>query len=174
MMWVNPHAWIYVDVKKPDGTVEEWMIEAGTPNTLLRRGFTKESLHDGHRDHGRRVSVEGRIAPRQRPRSDAAQRPDAVPRLVGHRRARTKRSRGGSAKRRARQARQRAWRRFTTAFADDDERAVGGECHALTLWLVEIGQVHDMRRAPVPSHQFLRVMEGHRTIGAQHDPVALW
>ena len=47
MMWVNPHAWIYVDVKKPDGTVEEWMIEAGTPNTLLRRGFTKASLMPG-------------------------------------------------------------------------------------------------------------------------------
>jgi hypothetical protein len=47
MLWVNPHAWIYVDVKKPDGTVEEWMIETGTPNTLLRRGFTKESLKNG-------------------------------------------------------------------------------------------------------------------------------
>jgi hypothetical protein len=47
MLWVNPHAWIYVDVKKPDGTVERWMIEAGTPNTLLRRGFTKSSLLPG-------------------------------------------------------------------------------------------------------------------------------
>jgi len=47
MLWVNPHAWIYVDVKKPDGTVEEWMIEAGTPNTLLRRGLTKTSLPPG-------------------------------------------------------------------------------------------------------------------------------
>ena len=47
MMWVNPHAWIYVDVKKADGTVEEWMVEAGTPNTLLRRGFTKTSLQAG-------------------------------------------------------------------------------------------------------------------------------
>ena len=47
MMWVNPHAWIYVDVKKPDGTTEEWMVEAGTPNTLLRRGFTKSSLQPG-------------------------------------------------------------------------------------------------------------------------------
>jgi len=47
MLWVNPHAWIYVDVKKPDGTVEEWMIETGTPNTLLRRGLTKESLANG-------------------------------------------------------------------------------------------------------------------------------
>ena len=47
MLWVNPHAWIYVDVKKPDSSVEEWMIEAGTPNTLLRRGFTKSSLPIG-------------------------------------------------------------------------------------------------------------------------------
>jgi hypothetical protein len=47
MLWVNPHAWIYVTVKKPDGTMEEWMIEAGTPNTLLRRGLTKQSLLPG-------------------------------------------------------------------------------------------------------------------------------
>jgi uncharacterized protein DUF6152 len=47
MVWVNPHAWIYVEVKKPDGTVEEWMVEAGTPNTLLRRGLTKQSLPIG-------------------------------------------------------------------------------------------------------------------------------
>ena len=47
MEWINPHAWIHIDVKKPDGTVETWMIEAGTPNTLLRRGFTKDSLKSG-------------------------------------------------------------------------------------------------------------------------------
>jgi hypothetical protein len=47
MLWVNPHAWIYVEVKKPDGTAEEWAIETGTPNTLLRRGLTKESLKEG-------------------------------------------------------------------------------------------------------------------------------
>jgi hypothetical protein len=47
MLWINPHAWIYVDVRKPDGTVETWMVEAGTPNTLLRRGLTKNSLPSG-------------------------------------------------------------------------------------------------------------------------------
>ena len=47
MEWINPHVWIHVDVKKPDGSVDEWMVEAGTPNTLLRRGFTKESLKVG-------------------------------------------------------------------------------------------------------------------------------
>ena len=47
MEWINPHAWIHIDVKKPDGTVEKWMIEGGTPNTLLRRGFTKNSVLPG-------------------------------------------------------------------------------------------------------------------------------
>ena len=51
MVWVNPHAWIYVDVKKPDGGVEAWMVEAGTPNTLLRRGLTKNSLLPGTEIH---------------------------------------------------------------------------------------------------------------------------
>ncbi len=47
MEWINPHAWLHIDVKNPDGTVSEWMIEAGTPNTLFRRGFTKDSLKLG-------------------------------------------------------------------------------------------------------------------------------
>ena len=45
--WVNPHSWIHVDVKKPDGTVENWAIEGGTPNTLLRRGLRKTDLPAG-------------------------------------------------------------------------------------------------------------------------------
>ena len=45
--WVNPHVWIHVDVKKPDGTVESWAIEGGTPNVLFRRGVTKASLPAG-------------------------------------------------------------------------------------------------------------------------------
>ena len=47
MQWTNPHVWIYVDVKKPDGAVEKWAFEAGTPNVLFRRGFTKNSLLPG-------------------------------------------------------------------------------------------------------------------------------
>ena len=47
MEWINPHAWIHIDVKKPDGKVESWMVEAGAPNALLRRGFTKASLPVG-------------------------------------------------------------------------------------------------------------------------------
>ena len=45
--WVNPHAWIHMEVTKPDGTKEEWMVEGGTPNTLLRRGITRDSLKYG-------------------------------------------------------------------------------------------------------------------------------
>ena len=47
MQWTNPHVWLHVDVKKPDGTVEKWAFEAGTPNVLFRRGFTKNSLLPG-------------------------------------------------------------------------------------------------------------------------------
>jgi len=42
--WVNPHAWIHMEVTKEDGTKEVWMVEGGSPNSLLRRGVTKDSL----------------------------------------------------------------------------------------------------------------------------------
>ena len=45
--WINPHTWIHIDVKKADGSTEKWMIEGGTPNTLLRRGLTKNALPEG-------------------------------------------------------------------------------------------------------------------------------
>ena len=45
--WINPHTWIHIDVKDAGGTTVRWMIEGGTPNTLLRRGLTKASLPEG-------------------------------------------------------------------------------------------------------------------------------
>ena len=45
--WINPHTWIHMAVKDADGKTEEWMIEGGTPNTLLRRGLTRNSLPEG-------------------------------------------------------------------------------------------------------------------------------
>ena len=45
--WINPHTWIHIDVKEADGSTVRWMIEGGTPNTLLRRGLTKASLPEG-------------------------------------------------------------------------------------------------------------------------------
>jgi len=47
MEWINPHAWIHIDVKSEDGKVTPWMIEAAAPNALLRRGWTKNSLLAG-------------------------------------------------------------------------------------------------------------------------------
>ncbi len=47
MEWINPHAWMHVAVKKPDGTVENWMIEAGSPNSLFRRGVNKDTVRVG-------------------------------------------------------------------------------------------------------------------------------
>ena len=45
--WINPHAWIHLDVKNDGGAVESWMIEAGSPNTLVRRGLTRDSIPNG-------------------------------------------------------------------------------------------------------------------------------
>ena len=88
--WVNPHAWIHIEVAKPDGTKEVWMVEGGTPNTLLRRGLDRAMIADGyrHRARRRRLSDQGSLAEaRQRPRRHVHRRPQDVHGLVGHRRA---------------------------------------------------------------------------------------
>jgi len=45
--WINPHAWVHLVVEQEDGTIQEWMVEGGTPNTLLRTGITKYTLKPG-------------------------------------------------------------------------------------------------------------------------------
>jgi len=45
--WVNPHAWIHVEVVNPDGTKKVWMVEGGSPNSLFRRGVNRDSLTVG-------------------------------------------------------------------------------------------------------------------------------
>jgi hypothetical protein len=57
MEWINPHSWIHVDVVGEDGKPVSWMIEAGTPNTMFRRGFTRNSLLPGTE-----IVVEGFLA----------------------------------------------------------------------------------------------------------------
>jgi hypothetical protein len=47
MEWINPHTWIHIEVKRPNGTVEPWAIEGGPPNALFRRGFNRNSLPTG-------------------------------------------------------------------------------------------------------------------------------
>lgn len=57
MEWINPHSWIHIDVQGEDGAAVPWMIEAGTPNTMVRRGFTRNSLLPGTE-----IVVEGFLA----------------------------------------------------------------------------------------------------------------
>jgi hypothetical protein len=65
--WVNPHTWIHVEITKPDGAKEVWMIEGGSPNTLLRHGVTRASLPlgteivvDGYQSRDRSLRANGR------------------------------------------------------------------------------------------------------------------
>src|SRR5690242_1157733 len=57
MEWINPHSWIHLSVKGPNNQTTEWMIECGTPNLMLRRGFTTKSLVAGTE-----IVVEGYMA----------------------------------------------------------------------------------------------------------------
>ena len=61
--WINPHTWIHIDVKQPDGAIERWMIEGGTPNTLFRLGVTREAVRlieaRAFRKLERRADVQG-------------------------------------------------------------------------------------------------------------------
>jgi hypothetical protein len=54
MEWINPHSWIHIDVKDADGKVTSWMIEGGSPNSLLRLGFTMNAVQ-----YGMEIVVEG-------------------------------------------------------------------------------------------------------------------
>ena len=79
MEWVNPHTWLHLSVKNADGTVVNWAIEAGTPNVLFRRGFTKDSLMPGTE-----IVVDGYQSKdgsrRANGRHDSRQTPVALPR----------------------------------------------------------------------------------------------
>ena len=57
MEWINPHSWIHMDVVGSDGKVTSWMIEGGSPNIIIRRGFNKKSL-----EAGTEIIVEGYLA----------------------------------------------------------------------------------------------------------------
>ena len=86
MQWTNPHVWLHMDVKLPDGKTESWAFEAGTPNVLFRRGFTKNSLLPGTKiviDGYRAKDGSRRANGRDITFADGTQ---AVHGLVGHRR----------------------------------------------------------------------------------------
>ena len=65
--WINPHTWIHVEVTKKDGAKEVWMVEGGTPNSLLRRGLKRDTLKigqlvvvDGYQSKDRSSRANGR------------------------------------------------------------------------------------------------------------------
>ena len=65
--WVNPHTWIHVEVTVEDGGKQVWMVEGGTPNTLLRRGLSRDSIPvgsmivvDGYQSKDRTARANGR------------------------------------------------------------------------------------------------------------------
>ena len=65
--WVNPHTWIHMEVTGEDGSTQVWMVEGGTPNTLLRRGLSRDSIPvgsmivvDGYQSKDRTARVNGR------------------------------------------------------------------------------------------------------------------
>ena len=47
MEWINPHAWLHMEVKGPDGKIVSWAVEGGAPNALLRRGWNRNSVPPG-------------------------------------------------------------------------------------------------------------------------------
>jgi hypothetical protein len=49
MEWVNPHSWLHIDVTTPDGKIERWKIEGGSPSVLFRKGWNRDSLPAGTR-----------------------------------------------------------------------------------------------------------------------------
>ena len=65
--WVNPHTWIHMEITTEDGSKQVWMVEGGTPNTLLRRGLTRETIPvgalivvDGYQSKDRTARANGR------------------------------------------------------------------------------------------------------------------
>jgi hypothetical protein len=66
MVWSNPHGWLYVDVKAPDGKIVTWALELGTPNAMYRRGWRKTDL-----PVGTEVTVDGFLAKDGSPTANA-------------------------------------------------------------------------------------------------------
>jgi hypothetical protein len=67
MEWVNPHCWLHVDVKEPDGRIVNWLLELGPPNGLFRRGWRRDSVPPGAE-----VVVKGYRAKNGKPIANAA------------------------------------------------------------------------------------------------------
>ena len=78
MEWINPHAWIHIDVTGPDGKVTNWMVECGSPNIMLRRGFYQAVARSGDGAHHSGLSGQERAEQSQRQQRDVQGRQEAV------------------------------------------------------------------------------------------------
>ena len=81
--WMNPHARFYIDVKDDSGTVTNWELELGSPNALMRLGWTRHSLQPRRSGHGGRVAGQGRLQARQRAQSHPGGWPQSIRRIGG-------------------------------------------------------------------------------------------
>ena len=76
--WINPHSWLHIDVRGPDGKVVNWAIETGGPNTLLRRGVRENRFSRRHRSDREGVSGQERHFYRRRPKHSSSGRAKVV------------------------------------------------------------------------------------------------
>ena len=88
MEFVNPHSWLHIDAKMPDGKVERWKIEGGSPNVMFRLGWTRDTLPVGTRvkvtgspakDGAKRASSRGIEFPDGKKLDMGGSKPDAAP-----------------------------------------------------------------------------------------------
>src|SRR5204862_19682 len=70
--WMNPHAWIYIDVKGADGNVVNWAIEMGPPSALLRRGSSRRCCSPSEPDRRGRIRAAAETSSRTRPAAPSA------------------------------------------------------------------------------------------------------
>ena len=103
VQWINPHAWVHVAAAKEDGTTQEWMVEGGTPNTLLRAGINRDSLTPGTEIVVRGYQAKDKTCQpackANGARRDVSRRSQDLHGLIGHRRAARWRGSDGAAAR---------------------------------------------------------------------------
>ena len=87
MEWVNPHTWIHIDVEEEDGTEARWMIEGGAAERAPAARVHEARPAGRHGSVRRGLPLQGRHQQGERPGRDVHRRQQAVPRLVGDRRA---------------------------------------------------------------------------------------
>ena len=82
--WINPHAWLHMEVKSPDGKMVSWAVEGGAPNALLRRGWNRNSVPLGTEIVVQGYQAKERIEQGKWPGRDTGQRYEVVPWIVGN------------------------------------------------------------------------------------------